>query len=502
MPDPGEIRWFRYGSARWALAITLAGLGIWIPLTIIIDGSANRSGVAIVLGAILLLVCLMGAYGMLRAGIGVTPDQVLIRSGIGTTEAIPWSKVARFEVRVDTGRTSGLIDVFGTDGQRRSTFGCVAGGSSRRETLIAGWQLVSALEAERLKHAPGAAATASSPVPRPALPPWTPRGHWVPRVLGSVALLVIIAGTAWLGSWALGSLGPAFRAADAVGTLGYFIPQSGGCGRCSWSGEFRLPDGTVTLRNVTLNDAGSGVRIGLPVPARDTGDGIYPASDPGAWGPAMAVMVESYCTAALFAAVGIAPLFRRRTFQHLTGDTTPAWSDAPSRARGVPDAAAALVEQRGWRFSPPARQGQKQNGSTPATGRQLGRLNGALDGRLITVVLCERVTSVLIGLPTGAVPKVRIKIDRGSGQLVYTENAALGQRLMTEPAREAVSQAGFTAVIFSKNELAGALPRALTAAEIIDALHGVEKLLAAMPRDVLGAYGVLRSDGVGDAANS
>jgi hypothetical protein len=40
----------------------------------------------------------------------------------------------------------------------------------------------------------------------------------------------------------------------------------------------------------------------------------------------------------------------------------------------------------------------------------------------------------------------------------------------------------------------------LTAAEIIDALHGAEKLLAAMPRDVLGAYGVLRSDGLGDAA--
>jgi hypothetical protein len=117
------------------------------------------------------------------------------------------------------------------------------------------------------------------------------------------------------------------------------------------------------------------------------------------------------------------------------------------------------------------------------------------------VVLCERVTSVLIGLPAGAVPKVRIKIDRGSGHLAYTENAALGQRLMTPPAREAVSQAGFTAVIFSKNELVGALPRALTAAEIIDALHGVEKLLAAMPRDVLGAYGVLRSDGVGDAVS-
>lgn len=337
MSDPEEIRWFRYGSARWALVILFTCLGIWIPLLVIIEGAAHRSGVAIVLGTMLLALCLTGAAGMLRAGIGVTPDQVLIRNGMGITEAIPWRKVARFEVRPASSRSAGQIDVVGTDGQRRSTTACHAGGRSRREALIAGWQLVSALEAERIKYSPGAAAAASSPVPRPALPPWTPRGHWVPRVLSSVALLAVIAGTAWAGSSAANSLGDAFRAADGVGTPGYFIPQSGLCDRCQVSGEFRLPDGTVTHHDVTLNDAGSGVQIGVPVPARDTGGGIYPASDPSAWGLPMALMVASYCTAALFAAVAITRLFRRRPLQDLTADAAPAgdaqgWPEAPSRA--------------------------------------------------------------------------------------------------------------------------------------------------------------------------
>lgn len=58
-------------------------------------------GGLVIVGAVLLLVCVTGAYGALRSGIGVTSDQVLIRSGIGTTQAVPWSKVARFEVRVN-----------------------------------------------------------------------------------------------------------------------------------------------------------------------------------------------------------------------------------------------------------------------------------------------------------------------------------------------------------------------------------------------------------------
>jgi hypothetical protein len=59
----------------------------------------------------------------------------------------------------------------------------------------------------------------------------------------------------------------------------------------------------------------------VPVPARDTGDsgGVFPANDPGAWGAPMSQMVVAYSLAALFAAVGIAQLFRRRALQRLTG---------------------------------------------------------------------------------------------------------------------------------------------------------------------------------------
>lgn len=200
----------------------------------------------------------------------------------------------------------------------------MAEGWSRRETLIARWRLVSVLEDERLKHGPGAAAADSSPVRRPALPPWSPWRHWALRVLASVALLGIMAGAVWSGSTALNSLGPAFRAADGAGTPGYFIPQSGGClgrGGCHWYGEFRLPGGTVTRRDITLNDGGSDIRIGGPVPARDTGDsgGVFLANDPGAWGAPMSQMVVAYSLAALFAAVGIAQQFRRRALQRLTG---------------------------------------------------------------------------------------------------------------------------------------------------------------------------------------
>jgi hypothetical protein len=467
------------------------GLGLFLPLGFIIQGIA-RDGLfpLVIVGAILLPLCLMGAYGIMRSGIGLTPDRVLIRSGFGTTRALPWSEVARFEVRMDKSRTEGLVDVVGTDGRRRSTFGCMPGGWSRRETLIAHYRLLRILEDERLKHVPEAAADDRRPVRRPVLPPWSPLRHWTPRVLGSVALLALIAGSAWVASAALSSLGPAFRASHGQGTRGYFIPQSGGCGRgCSWYGEFRLPNGTVTLRGTSLNDGGRDVQIGVPVPALDSG-AVYPANDPGAWGYPLATTVEGYSTAALFAAVGIARLTRRRARKRLAVDMSPGWPDAPSRTKGVPDAAAALVEQRGWRFGTRMRHDEKPDKVIPQAGRALGRLDGTLDGRQVAVMFYERVIGVVIVLPAGAVPMVRIGLDRGSGQLTFKEDVALGQRLMTPPARDAASRAGFASVVFAQRTLSAGLPGVLTAAEIVDALRGLEKLLAAMPGDVLRAHGV------------
>jgi hypothetical protein len=118
-----------------------------------------------------------------------------------------------------------------------------------------------------------------------------------------------------------------------------------------------------------------------------------------------------------------------------------------------------------------------------------------LNGRPVAVVFWERFTSVVIVLPTGTVPKVRIKVDLDSGQLTFKEDVLFGQRLITPPAREVISQAGFAAVTFGKSVLGGGFPGVITADEVIDALHSLERLLAAMPGDVLRAHGVLTSGG-------
>jgi hypothetical protein len=95
--------------------------------------------------------------------------------------------------------------------------------------------------------------------------------------------------------FAVTALGPSIRAGRGEGTIGYFIPQQETTGRgAAWYGEFRLPDGTVTVRNASIEDlAASAVHSGVPVPARDPGSSeatfppgtqaVFPRRDPGAW---------------------------------------------------------------------------------------------------------------------------------------------------------------------------------------------------------------------------
>jgi hypothetical protein len=53
-----------------------------------------------------------------------------------------------------------------------------------------------------------------------------------------------------------------------------------------WTGNFELPDGTVTLRNVGFNTgSASAISVGKPVPALNTGDAsmVFPANDSTQW---------------------------------------------------------------------------------------------------------------------------------------------------------------------------------------------------------------------------
>lgn len=113
--------------------------------------------------------------------------------------------------------------------------------------------------------------------------------------LAGIAFIVLLAVGALPLYFAVTGLGPAIRAARGEGTLGYFIPQRETTGGgAAWYGEFRLPDGTATLRNATMEDLPvSAMQVGVPVAARDGGDSegtflpgtqaVFPRTGPGAW---------------------------------------------------------------------------------------------------------------------------------------------------------------------------------------------------------------------------
>ena len=483
-------------SASW---LVVYGIGHPVRWALLIPGAVLATAFAAV-----------GVLPM-RAGIAVTPEHILIRAGTGRTTLVPWAQVTGFKAGRSGKSGDDTVLVLTSDGRRLHTLGYATAGTSPTEI----WQLLRALEDERLARAPGTASTL------PPQPPPSPGENRASSVWTGVCVITLIIFGALPLYFAVTGLGPAIRAARGEGTAGYFIPQRETTGKgATWYGEFRLPDGTVTLRNVTIEDLPvSAMQAGVPVAARDTGyaeaafppgtQAVFPRDDPGAWHLPANLAV----TAAWFYAWVLVLLIRaadrrlrpsrRGHLRGLTGDTSPAASpDAPAPATRMADAAAALAEQRGWRFTLSGRQDPRQHRGTLQTGLQLGRLNGTLDGRPVTVAFWERVTSVVIALPAGTVPKVRIGIDRNSGQFTYRENAALGQMLMTPSTREAFSRAGFAAVTFSQNQLAGAFPGVLTADEIIDALRGLEMLLAAMPGDVLGAHGVRTSDSAEDGDHS
>jgi hypothetical protein len=89
------------------------------------------------------------------------------------------------------------------------------------------------------------------------------------------------------GRWRNG-IGPAVRVAAGHGIHGYYVAKTESCDdqdNCSWTGEFRLANGTVSRKDVGFAGSDSGLVQGTVVPALDTGDrsSVYQENSSGQW---------------------------------------------------------------------------------------------------------------------------------------------------------------------------------------------------------------------------
>jgi hypothetical protein len=260
-----------------------------------------------------------GVYACLslRAGIGAGPGHIVVRGGDGHTLMIPWTEVTGYALHVGTSKGDGdRLEVLTADGKRHRTSGCTLSGLTARAKASSGWHLIRSLEDARPAGIPAAAIPARPPEPGRA----DRRAARILAVIGVVACLIVCGLMVRAGHSALG---PELRAVRGQGTLGYYIPQSECASRqgCDWVGEFRLPDGTVTRRNVDLLDAGAidrddpgaTVQAGVPVPALDVGapSGVYLRDDPAAANSAMSWIATGYALAAALVLLVVAVLLPR-----------------------------------------------------------------------------------------------------------------------------------------------------------------------------------------------
>lgn len=297
----GKTRWFRNGGGRWACAALLIAFGSMAVPALVVEGIAHHAYALIGFGVVVALMVGAEVRVILRAGIGVTPEHVLIRRASGGTTRVPWADVAMFEVRKGGPRNDDYFVVRTVGEQRLETLGCTLGEMSARANVIMRWRILRGLEDERLARVPGA--VDRGPVGPPDLPANSWGNRWGTQVVTTVALVLFLGiGVACL-LQGLAGVRPALRAAEGAGTAGFFVPRSEACGKsCTWYGDFRLPDGLVTLRNVTLADAGAAVAVGVPVSARDTGGNgtVYPRHDPSGWAGPMIEFVMGVLISALF----------------------------------------------------------------------------------------------------------------------------------------------------------------------------------------------------------
>lgn len=294
-------------------------MGFLFGVPFLVSGIAHAEIPEAVAGAVVLFLAGLWAYGILRAGIGVTSTHLLIRGALGSTRAVPWGDVTGFAV-TGSGRAR-AFRVLGQGGQRWNTVGCSPAGWNRQEDELARWRLTRALEDERLARNPGAASEVPSCPPEPVRAPWARR--WGRRLFTDTILAAFLGLSVWLAWSAAASVGLAFRAAGGAGTPGYFIPQSKSCDKsgCTWYGEFRLPDDRVARTSVTIADTPWGdLQVGTPVAATDVGDDntsnggsgvVFPAHDPGAWSSTVTDLVRSVGWAAMLLSLLLGQVLRR-----------------------------------------------------------------------------------------------------------------------------------------------------------------------------------------------
>lgn len=309
MSDTVGAHWYRHGGHPVTASTGILLLGLFPAVLIVYGLSQPARWALLVPGAALIIVIVALARLPLRSGIGVTPERILIRTAFKTT-AVPWEQVTRFEGGKNSPESTRVDAVFvcTSAGERLHTAGYAPAGPTPREL----WRLLHALEAERIARTPGAVTTLPPP---PRASRYGEIGEVNPLpVLGLIFL--VMAGIVVMGMGGA-EIGPAVRAASGDGTAGYYIPQHQSTGRGAlWSGEFRLPDGTVLIQDTGILDVSPGtLRAGVPVAARDTGNGngVYPRDDPYAWhGPAAFLATAAWlCAAALAAIIGQGIRWRR-----------------------------------------------------------------------------------------------------------------------------------------------------------------------------------------------
>lgn len=124
-----------------------------------------------------------------------------------------------------------------------------------------------------------------------------------------------------------------------------------------------------------------------------------------------------------------------------------------------------------------------------AAGRPLGLIVGRLDGRTIVVQRYARWTHAAVNLPVAGLPQVTVALDPASGQVRSAGAVPFGQQLTAPQVRETMRQQGMADFTVHRGAVSRGLPGALPAAEIDATVRGLAAVAAALPPEVLRAYG-------------